>query len=131
MCSPGYCYVYVYNTNDNTGFKIDTSLASDIIFPLTIRGIDSDINNNLSIKMEINESASMESISNDPRYQAYQKIKSCEIKNINDALSQYNLNDFAIGRTYVYQNVNGSITQNNPYVKDLSIKAYDNNYCNR
>jgi len=131
MCSPGYCYVYVYNTNDNTGFKVDTSLASDIIFPLTIKGIDTDINNKLQVKMKLNESASMESISNDPKYQVYKNVKSCEIKDIDAALDLYHVDDFPVERTYVFSNVNGSLTDSDPYISTVTIKDLYKITCKR
>ena len=39
LCSPGYCYAYVYNLNDNTGFEIKSNMEKgDIVVPM-INGI--------------------------------------------------------------------------------------------
>ena len=123
-CSPGYCYAYVYNLNDNSGFEIKSSIEKgDIIVPM-IKGIQVDENKDLVIYIGNNYSASFESVMNDPRAIVILKVEACEIThydyegstNIDDALKEYGLDNFATLKTYKYKNSNGVI-KNNPTVE--------------
>ena len=131
MCSPGYCYVYVYNTSDNTGFKIDSSIENEIMAPY-ISGIDSFRNKELVVKFKLNEAAGMESYQNDPRYKVYRGVKTCDIKDIDAALELYKVDDFPIEKSYTFYNVNGSISSSDPRISTSnSIKQYFKQTCNR
>ena len=121
LCSPGYCYVYVYNLNDNTGFEIKSNIEKgDIVVPM-INGIEINDSKDLVVYISNNYSASFESVMNDPRAIVILKVRSCEIThydyegstNIDDALKEYGLDNFATMKAYKYKNTNGSI-KNNP-----------------
>ena len=132
LCSPGYCYIYVYNTKDNTGFKIEPSIENDIVVPY-INGMDSFREKNLVVKFKSNESSGLEG-DNDPKVVLFKKIRSCEITDIDAALASYGLNDFAFQKTYNYPNVNGSIKNDPTITVAKTIKGYYNERittCNR
>lgn len=130
-CSPGYCYVYVYNTKDNTGFRVDSSIENEIMSPY-ISGIDSFRDKELVVKFKLNEAAGMESYQNDPRYKVYSGVRTCDIKDIDAALELYKVDDFPIEKSYTFYNVNGSISSSDPRIFTLkSIKQYFNQTCNR
>lgn len=132
-CSPGFCYVYVYNTKDNTGFKVKTLEDDQILVP-TPRTIEIDSNKNLVVFIRTNTAAGFEGMKEDPRVVLLSKISNCEINDIDSALSESSLKDFAISEYYTYKYSNNQIT-NEPTVKvSETIKDYFHGYdniCNR
>ena len=132
-CSPGFCYIYVYNTADKTGFKVKTLDDDELLVP-SARTVEIDSNKNLVVFIRTNTSAGFEGMRDDPRVVLLGKIANCEINDIDSALSESSLDDFAISETYTYKYSNKQIT-NEPTVKvSETIKDYYHGYdniCNR
>ena len=116
VCSPGYCYVYVYNTNDNTGFRIKPSVEKEDLMVPYIREIKIDDSKNLVLDIKVNESSGFEEFRDDPRVLVIGKVRTCEISDLEKELKANNLDKFAISKTYTYNNENGNIV-NKPTIK--------------
>ena len=115
VCSPGLCYIYVYNTSTNKGFK-HTTLSTDNLLVPTARSIEIDSNKNMVVTIRTNTSAGMEGMRDDPRVILLGKIMACEVTDIDAYLSEASLEDFGISETYTYKYSNKEIT-NDPTVK--------------
>ena len=124
FCSPGLCYVYINNLKDNTGFKIDSSIENGKMINPYIRAIGINRENKLNVNIMHNESASMESVSNDPKAIVIMKIRACEVSDIDSVLNEYNLDNFAMKKNYAYKIEDGTINSNPKEEVTQTIKDY-------
>ena len=113
MCSPGYCYIFVYNTNDNSEFKIDNKIEKDILNPI-IESFEIDGDNNLIVNFRQNEAQAADET--DAKFSVYSRIRTCEIKDLDAALTEAGISEFPVAKKYTYKNENGNII-NNPKVE--------------
>ena len=116
ICSPGLCYVYVYNTVDNTGFRITSSMEQEDLMVPYIRTFEFDENKNLVLNIKVNESAGFEGYRTDPRVTVLGKIRSCEVTDLDKELKDNGLLKFPMSKQYVYENKNGTIVKDNPKI---------------
>ena len=125
LCSPGYCYIYVNNIKDKTGFKIDSSIENGKMINPYIKAIGIDRENNFRINILYNESASMESVLNDSRAIVIMKVRACEVSDIDATLAEYNLDNFAMKKSITYGIENGTIKNNPKEEITQTIKDYN------
>ncbi len=132
VCSPGLCNsIYVYNISTNKAFKVETQ--NEILTP-TPRAIEIDSNKDLIVTIRTNTSSGFEGMRDDPRVVLLGKIATCEITDIDAALTESSLENFALTETYTYKYSNEEITNEPTINVTETIKDYFHSYdtiCNR